>query len=404
MAEVLKPSRWKKVFWQVQPKVKDIVERVRENPRLARWVVNIGALLIIYWVVQGLVAWLAQPRLVDIMTMSPLAGRLAVAAKPVEQAEIVHRVTYTGSVVPYLDSEIRSRAQGWVQEVLIDEQNFVRKDQVLVRLDLREVGAKREQAKADLAFWEAEYQRIKKLFSEKAVSQFDWDNAQRQYAAAQSMAAQAEAMYSYGEIRAPFAGWIAERTVDPGTMVNPGTKLLRLVDLHQIRVQVKVAEADLEHLAVGNEVNVRFSSLGEAQANRRGKVTTVFPQLDPMTRTATVEIILDNPNALVRPDMYAVVDLILERHQEALIVPRRCLVEVGGKPTVFVTDGVSATARTVQTGIADGDRLEILSGVQPGEMVIYRGNRALVDGQQVNLVETPEETDQKTVTQRTNSN
>ncbi len=400
MAHVFKPSRWQKVYWQAQPKAKELVERVRENPRLARWLVNIGALLIIYWVVQGLVSWLAQPRLVDIMTMSPLAGRLAVAAKPVEQGEIARRVTYTGSVVPYFDSEIRSRIQGWVQETLVDEQDFVRKDQLLVRLDLREAGAKLQQAKADLAFWEAEHQRIKKLFEEKAVSQFDWDNAQRQYAAAQAMAAQAEAMYSYTEIRAPFAGWIAERTVDPGTMVNPGTKLLRLVDLHQIRVQVKVAEADLEHLAVGDEVNVRFPSLGKTQT---GKVTTVFPQLDPMTRTATVEIILDNPNALIRPDMYAVVDLILERHEDALIVPRRALVEVGGKPTVFVTDGVSAMARVVQTGIADGDRLEILSGVQAGEMVIYRGNRALVDGQQVNLVETPEETDQTTVTERTNS-
>lgn len=372
------------------PDVADLIDRIRTNKRLARWLVNLFALLILYWVTQAITDWLARPKFVDIMSMSRLAGQSPVVVEPLKKEAFAATVTYTGSVRPFYESDIRSRIQGWVDDVLVDEGDVVREGVPLLRLDQREAGGQLAQAKADLAFWEAELKRMERLYAEKAVSRFDYDNTTRQYQAAQGRFEAASAMYSYTEITAPFTGLVARRFVDPGDLVNPGVTLLHLVDLRRVRVQVKAAEEDIEHIKVGTQVVARFPSFSNPDGVREASVTTVFPELDPVTRTMTVEIVMNNPDALIKPDMYTVVDFIVARRQNVITVPVSAVVTIDGTPTVFTTDGIVAHARPVVLGVTDGHRVEIAQGLeeafQTGERLIVKGQRGLVDGQQVNVV------------------
>ena len=368
------------------PLAKDVLVAIKNNKRLARWLVSLGIVLVIYWVTEAIVAWLAQPTFVQIMTMSPLAGKVAVAVEPVKRDTLAARITYTGNCQPYLDVTAQARVQGWLQGPRVNEGEYVKKGQVVTRLDKTQLGAMAAQAKADAEFWEAEYKRIERLFQANAVSQYDLDSARRQYEVATNKYREMSEVYSYTDILAPISGRIARRFVDPGNLVQPGVSLFRVTDNSRMRAQVKVAEKDMPKIRIGTEAVVRFPALPNPYNEFHAAVSAVFPEMEPVTQTTTVEILVDNPEEVIKPDMYAVVDLILSRREGVLSIPRRAVVDVEGKPTVFTTDGVVAYARPVTLGVESGDRVEALEGLKEGEMIIYQGNRGLVDGQQVNIV------------------
>lgn len=399
---------------------------------LAKWITTIVLLLLIYYGVTTLVAWITAPRIE--MTMSPVAGRIAVVAEPAKVEPILEKVTYTGSILPYQEVTVYPRVEGWVNEFKLYEGDRVQKGQVIARLDRAELNAMVERAKASVAqaerdltmsraalleaeanldFWEKEIKRFEILFQREAIAESDYDSAKKQYEAAKARVegqkaaihakeadierAKAEVeriktVYGYTDIVAPITGHVAKRHIYAGILVKPGMPIVDLQDVSRVRVQVKVAEQDVPHIQAGHigqgtETIVRFPALPNPHNEFKAQVSTVFPQLDPVTRTATVEMVLSNPNELIKTDMYAIVDLILEKKEQALTIPRSAVLEGPEKqPIVYVTDSVIAMSRPVKLGIAQGDRIEVLDGVKEGEMVVSKGQRSLSDGAQVNIL------------------
>ena len=362
-------------------------------------VTTVITLAVIYYAVTTLVAWITAPRIE--MTMSPVAGRIAVVAEPAKKGEIVEKVTYTGSVSPYQEVAVYPRVEGWVEKFTLYEGDSVKKGQVIARLDRIELTARLENAKAALAeaeanrdFWKKELPRLDRLLKEGAMPASDSDNAVRQAENARASVERAKAevervktIFEYTDISAPISGRVTKRHIYAGILVKPGMPIVDLQDLSRVRVQARVAEADLAKVRAGTEAIIRFHTLPNPHNEYKGQVSTVFPQLDPATRTATVEVVLPNPDGMIKPDMYAVMDLNLEKKKQALLIPGLAVFEgPEKKPIVYVTDGVTAMARPVKLGLAEGDKVEVLEGVKEGEMVVWRGQRSLSDGAQVNVV------------------
>lgn len=361
--------------------------------------VTVGLLLVIYYSVTTLVAWITAPR-ID-MTMSPVAGPTAVAAEPVKLGPIERRVTYTGSVAPYEVVTVYPRTEGWVEQFTLYEGDHVRQGQTIARLDRTEITAGLEHAKANLAqarasleFWQKELPRLQQLYTNGAMAESDADHAAQEEAAARAKVSALEAevrrlstVLSYTDVVAPISGRVSKRHIYAGLLIRPGMPIVDLQDLSRVRVQVHVSEKDLPFIRRGTAAVVRVPSLPDSQAERHATVTTVFPELDPVARTAVVEVVLPNAGDTIRPEMYAVVDFVLERKERALLIPALAVYHgPGQQPLVYVTDGVTAFSRPVTLGIAQGDRLEVVDGVQEGEMVIWKGQRSLTDGAPVNLV------------------
>ncbi|MBI2402703.1 MAG: efflux RND transporter periplasmic adaptor subunit [Gemmatimonadetes bacterium] len=363
---------------------KDYLDR---SPRVRKWLVTLIILLVVWKVATAVADYLTRPR-ID-MTMSPLAGSVAVSVIPAERRAIARTVTYTASVQPVVEARIHPRIQGWVQQFLVDAGARVQAGQALVVLDKEEIEGAYLQAQAHHAYLAREFERAEKLLAGGGISQSEFDQTRMMYDEARGRVQAAKARLDYTTLTAPFAGVVTERvqTAIVGTLVGPGQQLLTVADLSRVRVQAKVAESDLPHIRLGTEATVRFPSLPNPGNLVQARVSTVFPGLDPVTRTATVEMVVGNPRGLIRPEMYAVVHLVLETRPDAIVVPRAAVLDLEGSPTVFVTDGVTATARPIKVGIAAGDEVEILEGVNQGELVVQKGNRGLVDGQLVKLVE-----------------
>ena len=352
-----------------------------------RKVVVTGVLLfLIYYAATSIAAYLSAPRL-D-MTMSPLAGAVAVAVTYVEKGELVSTVTYTGTVIPKSLVKVFPRTEGWLEEILVDVGDEVEKGQVLLKLDDQELLATLAEQQAHRIFTERESQRDVRLVKEGAISQSEADRSWMMFGEARAKEQRIETRLSYTEVISPIDGLVTNRVklINPGELVHPNTHLLDLADTRQMRVQVKVAEKDLHHIHVGTKTTVRFPSLPVSDNTIPAEVTTVFPQLNPRTRTSTVEILVENPKGLIRADMYAIVDLILEQKSDALTIPRQAILRIKGETVVFTTDTVVAMKQPVRLGMSSRDLVEVVEGISEGDMVITKGARGLTDFQEVAVV------------------
>ncbi|MDR4483945.1 MAG: efflux RND transporter periplasmic adaptor subunit [Nitrospirales bacterium] len=343
-------------------------------------------LMLIYYSATSVAAYLSAPRL-D-MTMSPLAGAVAVAVAPATRGEMVSTVTYTGTVVPKSVVNVFPRTEGWLDHIFVDVGDTVKKGEVLVKLDQRELLTNLAEQRAHRIFTAREFARDARLVKEGAIPQSEADRSRMMFDAARAKEQRMTTLLSYTEVTAPMNGLVTKRVklINPGELVHPNTHLLDIADTQQMRVQVKVAEKDLPYIQAGTKATVRFPSLPPSHNSIDAGVSVVFPQLDPRTRTSTVEIIVENPKGLIRADMYAIVDLVLERKSDAIMIPRQAVMQIEDEPVVFTTDTVVAMKQPVVLGISSNDMVEIVQGINEGDMVITKGARGLTDFQEVAVV------------------
>lgn len=279
-------------------------------------------------------------------------------------------------------------------------------------------------AEAQLRDAEATYQRITALAREGAVAAQSLDDATAQVVsaratldAARAQVAQAQAqVQAAGEqeavavsqvrtaqaqaatqaaavenarlavqnatITAPFSGVVVSRTLDPGAFVAPGTStpILTIADLDRLDVVVNVTEADLGLVHRGVPATVRV----DAYPGRtfRGVVSRIAGGVDPVTRTVQVEVDLANPGHLLRPGMYATVDL-MAGSQRALVVPLSALVTVGTQHYVWLVVENRVTQQPVTIGRATGDLVEVTSGLSPQDLIVVRGTDLVREGQAI---------------------
>ena len=172
---------------------------------------------------------------------------------------------------------------------------------------------------------------------------------------------------------APVDGFVTEKMAVEGMMTEAGMKLYRLADLGLVWVYAEVYEQDLSFIQLGQEALVSLSYLPDRQF--RGRVTYIYPTVDQKTRTARVRMEFHNPGYLLKPGMFASVELRDELEPAALLVPDMAVLRSGDKNTVFVAlDGGKFDPRTVALGArAEDDMYQVLSGLKEGERVVTSG-------------------------------
>jgi len=376
----------------VKSRFQNIRESIRSREQNDWWIksrkiVVTGVLLfLIYYSATSIAAYLSAPRL-D-MTMSPLAGAVAVAVISAERHEMVSTVTYTGSVIPKSVVKVFPRIEGWLEETTVDVGDVVTKGQLLVKLDDQELLATLAEQQAHRIFTEREYQRDASLVKEGAISQSEADRSRMMFEEARAKEERMDTRLSYTEVTSPIDGLVTNRVklINHGELVHPNTHLLDLADTRQMRVQIQVAEKDILHIQVGTKTTVRFPSLPGSDNSIEAQVTAVFPQLNPRTRTSTVEIMVENPKGLIRTDMYAIVDLVLVQKPEVITIPQQAILQIEGETVVFTTDTVVAMKQPVTLGMSSNDMVEVVEGINEGDMVITKGARGLTDFQEVAVV------------------
>jgi RND family efflux transporter MFP subunit len=174
-------------------------------------------------------------------------------------------------------------------------------------------------------------------------------------------------------ISAPISGFVVEKNVVAGQMVEAGMKLYRLADIGVVWVYAQVYEQDLSAVQLGQEATMTLSYLPDRKF--RGRVTYVYPTVDEKTRTARVRMEFHNPGYFLKPGMFATVELVADIAPSALLVPDSAVLRSGQKNTVFIAlPGGKFEARTVALGLqAQNDMDQVLSGLSESERIVTSG-------------------------------
>ncbi len=292
-------------------------------------------------------------------------------------------------------SILSAQVVGRVQQVLVREGDYVSAGQTLAILDDATLRATAEQADAAVAAAQNQQMaaktnadlasstlaRYKMLQEQKSVSPQEMDEVTRRAEAsnaqvaalnAQANAAKAQAsgahtMLQYTRIRAPFAGVITARMVDPGALAAPGVPLLQIDSDGPLQLQATIDESALAAVHIGMSVPVSVD--GASIAGETGKMEEIVPAADPSSHTFLIKIGLTTSKQL-RAGMYGTAEIPTGTHQ-AILVPGSAIVTRGSLPCAYVLDSNGiAQLRYVTTGAAQGSMVEVLSGVSAGEKLI----------------------------------
>ena len=170
-------------------------------------------------------------------------------------------------------------------------------------------------------------------------------------------------------IRAPSGGYVLEKNVLAGAKIMSGEALFKLADLGTVWIEGEVFEQDLASVRVGAVVRSEFQALpGDT---RTGRISYVYPTLNPTTRTVRVRVVLSNPGIQLKPGMYATLLITGTQRGAVLTVPRSAVLSTGERSMVFVRDASGMlTPREVALGVSTDERIEILRGLTAGETVV----------------------------------
>jgi membrane fusion protein (multidrug efflux system) len=201
-----------------------------------------------------------------------------------------------------------------------------------------------------------------------------------------------QATHAYTTIRAPLAGIVTDRWIDPGNLVqgsgSGADKLLKLVDSSKVRVRFHVAEPDAPAAAPGRALTLRVDELGDRVF--RSTVARTGDALDPKTRTMLIEGEVENADGALRHGMYGRVSLDLEERPDALVISAQAITTAKGKSSVLVVSNGKVEKRAIKIGVDDGLLVEVLDGLSGSEAVITSGGALVAPGDAAEAV--PEKT------------
>ena len=303
----------------------------------------------------------------------------------VESGSIAQTIASSATVDAEHRADILVEVSGTVESIAVEEGDRVGPGQVLA--SLKNPMLHGELQRADAAFRRAgeEFEALQGLMDQGFVARNDYDQAAHTFDTARVTFEQARDSHAARELKSPIAGTVSSRQIRYGEALSPGRLAFQVVDLQRLRVEVNLPEKDLARLRIGQQARVRSEVLEGIEAP--GRLERISPVVDPATGTVKVTVAIDRGDTPLRPGMFVNVDLVVDTHASALLLPKRAVVYDEGDPLAFVVQGDSAVRTALELGIAERDRVEVLSGLSEGDRVVVVGQSLLRDGAEVRVIE-----------------
>lgn len=369
----------------------------------------------------------------------------------VQRGKIESYLTVSGVVEPKEIVRVFAKSMGQVKEILIQDGEEVKKDATLMRLDDEQVRLQVAQARANLDSAQASlerikagarpqevsqveaavrqakinmdsanenYQKMKKLFSEGAISEQQHDQAKNQFEIAQAQYQSASESYKLITegassqdikaveaqvrqaqsalelaqsqlnntiIKAPIGGSVTGISVKTGELVSSAIPLLSIIDVSELYVKTGISEKDIATVQIGQEAEVFIDAF--PQENFAGEIAGKGMLVDPVSKTMDLKIMIKEPPVTIPPGVFARANIIVEYNPNALIIPSTALTRKADGLSVFVLadDEKTVKRRTIATGITQGNQVEVVEGLADNEIIVILGNISLEEGDLVRV-------------------
>jgi RND family efflux transporter MFP subunit len=292
------------------------------------------------------------------------------------------REQVTGTVRPVEQATLSVKVIGTIEQLPITLGEEVLKGDLLLKISAGEISAKVLQAQAQLEQVTRDLQRERNLLEQGASTTETVKTLEKRFRIVKAAAEEAEVMLSYTSIHAPFDGVITQKKIHVGDLASPGMPLLEIENLTLLRVESYIPESLIDFIKVGEPMEIQSSADSHSIV---GSIVEIAPSLDPLSRTFLTKIALPEESGM-RSGQFARV-LIKSKQINTLLVPGQSITRFGQIERVFVASRGETSLRIVKTGATFNDKIEILSGLNPGEHVIVTEIENLRDGRPIELAQ-----------------
>lgn len=309
-------------------------------------------------------------------------------------------IAATGTIKPWQEADIMSQTLGQIEELFMELGEFKQRDAILLQVDddLRQYAYSQAQAQHISA--EANYEKAKRdlernqqLYERKSITEFEMENARLQERAAYASLISAKAALDTArkqledtKIKAPIDGDIAQKMVDIGDTISPGTPIAKIVDIGKLRVLVGISSQEIPKVKRGQEVEIHIDAY--PNLSFKGKVSFIGPQADLASRTFPLEVTVKNTSdKKLKPGMIARANILVGKEDNVVVVPQDSVLDFEEKQMVYIVQGNRAVRREIRITKVFENQVCACQNVKPGELLVVTGQENLIEGALVTIVQ-----------------
>lgn len=306
-------------------------------------------------------------------------GVVKVSTATAQYQNVPQDETYTATVMANAVNNIAPQSGSRIQKINVEVGDYVKAGQILAEMDKINL----ESQKLQLVNDSTELSRLRKLYEQGAVTKSDLEAMELAVSVRKSTY---QNLLENTILRSPINGVVTARNYDKGDLFGMAQPIFVVQEITPVKLIVGVSESDYTKIKKGDSVEITADALPGKTFT--GKINRVYPTVDAMTHTVSVEIIVANTDRVLRPGMYTRVKITYANNR-SIVIPDSAVVKMqgSGQKTVYVVDGQdNVTLKVVKLGRHFGSNYEVLEGLSEGEVVVTKGNANIKSGSKIEIV------------------
>ncbi|MBO6620682.1 MAG: efflux RND transporter periplasmic adaptor subunit [Balneola sp.] len=309
---------------------------------------------------------------------------IPVEATTVSRGDISAYYSNTATLEAEQEALVVAKVRGIINQVLVEEGDRVKAGQVIARIEDEQYRIEAERAKSNMDRLYNDFKRSKELYDKQAISVEEYQNKQFEYEAQKSAYELAKLNQEYTSIKSPISGVISERLIKKGNMIGTDQNVYRVTDFDPLQAILYVPEHEMAKINKNQPAEIKVDAL--PGQSFKAHVERISPIVDPTTGTFKVTVVIDEKSDKLKPGMFGRVKIVYDTRLSTKMIPKVAVMSEDETQTVFVVRDSLAYKKIIKTGYVNGSNIEILEGLEDGEVVVTTGQGSLKDSAKVNVV------------------
>lgn len=309
---------------------------------------------------------------------------IPVQVSNVSRGDISAYYANTATLDAEQEATVVSKVRGIINEIYVEEGDQVKAGQVIAKIEDEQYKIEAARAKATLDRLQNDFQRNKELFDKNLIAAETYQNSQYEYESQKAAYDLAMLNLAYTSIKSPISGVVSERFVKRGNMIGTDQQVFRVTDFSPLQALLYVPEHEMAKIRKNQRAELRVDAL--PNQTFVGHVERISPVVDSQTGTFKVTVFVDETKDILRPGMFGRVKIVYDTRENTRMIAKSAVMSEDLAQSVYVIQDSLAFKKQIQTGYNNGLNVEVVNGLQDGDIVVTIGQSSLQDSSKVNII------------------